>query len=50
MCYWVIFSCYGQSLFSERETGPWIFLIFPSFLRSLVLSRLKTREETRIQS
>ena len=42
ICFRKIFSCCGQSLISEGETGHWtlsptkfgIFLIFHSFLRS----------------
>ena len=51
-----IFGCYGQSLIFGRETGHWaqyptnfeIFLMFLSFLRSLVLSRSATHEVTRV--
>ena len=50
------FDCYYQSLIFGRETEHWamsplkfgIFLIFPYFLRSLVLSCFATHEATQI--
>ena len=54
----MFFHSLCQSFISGRGTGYWamsppkleIFLIFPYFLRSLVLSRSATREETLVPS
>ena len=49
-CFFVVFNCYDQGLISKRNTGHQAlpptnfetFLIFPSFLRSELLSSLAT--------
>ena len=55
-CFSVMFSYYGQSFISGRETGRWalplanieIYLIFLRFLRSQVLRPWTTYGATRI--